>query len=780
MAIDNNNLEQIAVLGAGPMGAGIAAIFANAGVEVLLFDRRSDQGDPSALAKQALAGLLKSNPAALTHPRNIRRITALNITDDLARIADCEWIIEAVSERLEIKQQLYQQIETVRKPGCIVSSNTSTLPLSSLTDGMPESFTADFCICHFFNPPRYMRLLEVVKGADTRPEIISKINIVADYRLGKTVIECNDRPGFIANRLGIFWMYCALVEAIDLHIDIETADALLSKPCGVPKTGVFGLMDLVGLDLMPPIIASMCELLPETDPFVQLQRQLPLIDNMLQQGYTGRKGKGGFYRLDKSGPVPEKQVIDLHSGDYSPALRPKTPGAGGKPQQLRKLLSSNSKHAEYLWRVMAQTLSYATRLVGEVAGDITAIDTAMRLGYNWKYGPFELIDLLGTGWLAERLQTDGYGLAPILAATARRPFYQQLASDRRLHYLDVYAKYQPVERPGGVLLLADIKRRQKPLLSNASASLWNIGDGVVCFEFTSKMNSLDPDIMALLQQSIGLVSRDYKAMVIYNEGSNFSVGANLGLAMFTANIAAWQDIEAMVMAGQQTFKALKYAPFPVVSAPAGMALGGGCEILLHSDAIQAHMETYTGLVEAGVGLVPAWGGCKELLARWQAREDYPRGPMPAAMKAFEQISTANVAKSAEQAKSDGILRQTDKITMNRDRLLADAKTTALKLSEDYHPPEPAEFCLPGSSGKVAFSMAVEGYVRSGKATQHDKVVALQVANILSGGESCDPLQPLSEDDLLQLERQNFMAIIRHPDTLDRIEHMLLTSKPLRN
>lgn len=781
-----SNIKQVAVIGAGAMGAGIAAVIANAGVPVLLLDRvdehsQEKQPERSNIARNAVNRLLKSNPEALTHKRNIKLITPLNIDDHLHLISECDWIIEAVSENLALKQNLYKQIDAVRKPGSIVSSNTSTLPLHCLVQGLPESFAADFCISHFFNPPRYMRLLEIVAGK-ANPEAIQQLENFADLQLGKTVIHCKDSPGFIANRLGIFWIYCALVEAIDMGLSIEEADALLSKPCGIPKTGVFGLMDLVGIDLMPAIVGAMCQALPEHDPFVQLQRHIPLIDNMISQGYTGRKGKGGFYRLDRSQTPPAKEAICLNNGDYTPALRPKVPGADTRVHKLRHLLSREDKYGQYTWRVMAQTLSYAASLVGEVAEDITSIDAAMRLGYNWKYGPFELMDILGTGWLAEHLQTDGFSLPPILATTARRPLYNlQVYKEHseQLHFMDVYGRYQPLIRPDGVLLLADIKRHQQPLLKNSSASLWNIGDGVLCFEFTSKMNSLDPDIMALLQQSIAVVKRNHKALVIYNEGENFSVGANLGLAMFTANIAAWQDIEAMVMAGQQTFKALKYAPFPVVSAPSGLALGGGCEVLLHSDAIQAHIETYTGLVEVGVGLVPAWGGCKEMLSRWQQKPDYPQGPMPVPAKVFELISTAAVAKSAEQARSNQILRQHDQITMNRDRLLADAKATALQLAENYQPPESADFNLPGSSGKLAFEMAVNGFVRNGKATQHDKTVSLHVADIISGGDT-DVSKPLSEDDLLSLERQNFMSIIRHPDTLARIEHMLLTGKPLRN
>ena len=416
-------------------------------------------------------------------------------------------------------------------------------------------------------------------------------------------------------------------------------------------------------------------------------------------------------------------------------------------------------------------------LVPEAVGEITGIDEAMRLGYNWKQGPFELIDKVGASWLVKRLEAEGVAIPALLKAVGEQTFYR--VENGRRQYFGLDGAYHDILRPEGVVLLEDIKLTTKPLLKNASASLWDIGDGVVCLEFTSKSNSMDEQIMDLLQKTIKLVKQDHKALVIYNEGSNFSVGANLGLALFAANIAAWGEIEKLIFAGQSTYQMLKYAPFPVVSAPAGMALGGGCEILLHSDAVQAHAELYAGLVECGVGLIPGWGGCKEMLVRWKSASKMPKGPMPAPAKVFEMVSTATVSKSAAMAKDMLILRKEDGVTMNRYRLLADAKAKALALVENYAPPEQATINLPGAAGRVGMEMAVDGFRRRGLATKHDIVVAGGLADILSGGPA-DPIDVLSEGDILALEREAFMKLIRTPGTLARIEHTLETGKPLRN
>ena len=777
-----NAIKKVAVLGSGVMGAGIAAQVANAGVPVLLLDivpkdAKDSVEHRNAVAAGAVAKMLKTEPAPFMSERAARLITVGNLEDDLAKVAECDWIVEVIIERLDIKQDLYRKLDAVRRPGTPISSNTSTIPLASLVEGMPDAFKRDFLITHFFNPPRYMRLLEVVAGPQSDPALVAKVSQFADVAMGKSIVACKDSPGFIANRLGIYWMQCGILEAIDGGLTIEEADAVMGRPLGIPKTGIFGLLDLVGLDLGPHINASLAGLLPKTDAFHAVNRDVPLIGKMIKDGYTGRKGKGGFYRIDKSQGRKDKQAINLTSGEYIAVQAPEIAELKGAEKNLRGLMSSKSKVGRYAWNVMARVLSYAASLVPGAAEEIVAIDEAMRLGYNWKLGPFELIDRIGPAWLAKALAEDGIAVPEILAKVGEQTFYRIEDGKRQFFGLD--GAYHDLVRPEGVVLLEDIKLTAKPLLKNGSAALWDIGDGVACLEFTSKSNSLDDQIMALLHQSIKLVKEKMKALVIYNEGSNFTVGANLGLALFAANIAAWQQIEQTIAIGQDTLKAMKYAPFPVVSAPAGMALGGGCEILLHSDAVQAHAETYTGLVECGVGLVPGWGGCKEMLVRWQTNKKFPRGPMPAPVKVFEMVSTATVSKSAAQAKDMLILRDGDAITMNRYRLLADAKAKALSLVEGYKPPEPATLNLPGASGRVGMEGAVAGFHRRGIATNHDVTVAYGLAEVLSGGD-CDPIDALSEEDILRLERKSFIRLLKTPATLARIEHTLETGKPLRN
>jgi 3-hydroxyacyl-CoA dehydrogenase len=683
-------IAKAGVLGSGVMGGAIAAHFANAGVPVVLLDIVPDGAkDRNALANGAVQRMLKTSPAPFMHRRNARLIETGNFDDDLDKLSDCDWIVEAVLEDLAVKHDLYGRVDAVRRPGSIVTSNTSTIPLHKLVEGMPDTFAADFAITHFFNPPRYMRLLEIVAGAKTRPDAIEALSAFGDISLGKEVVACKDTPGFIANRIGIYWSVVATELAARAGLSVEEADSIVGRPMGIPKTGIFALMDLTGIDLAPHVVGSMLRLLPKDDAlsrFVEPNSALTkLITRMIADGYTGRKGKGGFYRLVREGGEKRKEAIDLATGEYRPAQKPVLESAKAGRKGLRALVEHPDKGGQYAWGVLSRVLAYTASLLPEIADDIVAVDEAMKAGYAWKYGPFEQIDQLGTAWFAERLAADGIAVPALIETAAGRPLYRE--EDGRRQYLTLAGDYADIAVPDDAWTLADKKRGQKPITANSSASLWDIGDGVACLEFHSKMNSLDNNSMAMVREAAKIDKRGFKALIIGNDGTNFSVGANVGLALFAANTAMWPLLAQNIKEGQDAYLALKYAPFPVVGAPAGMALGGGCEVLLHCAAIQACAETYIGLVEVGVGLIPGWGGTKETVLRNVANKRRPGGPMPPVANAFETIALAKVSKSAAEASDLLFLRAGDGITMNRRRVLADAKAKALSMVEGYAPPD---------------------------------------------------------------------------------------------
>ena len=791
---DPRAIRRVGVLGSGVMGAGIAAHVANAGVPVVLLDIVPAPGgttgaatDRNALAAGALARMQKTRPAPLMSSRAAKLITSGNLEDHLGLLADCDWIVEAVLERVDVKQDAYRRVDAVRKAGSIVSSNTSTIPLAKLLDGLPESFARDFLVTHFFNPPRYMRLLEVVAGPATRPDAVETVRAFADVRLGKSVVACKDTPAFIANRIGTFWIEVATREAIDLGLTVEEADAVAGKFMGFPKTGIFGLLDLVGIDLGPHIAASLLSTLPPDDAYREVHREEPLLAGMIERGLTGRKGKGGFYRIEGKGPSKSMQAIDLPTGEYRPTREArlgsleaaKAAGRGGAA--LRALVEHDDRGGQFAWRMLSQTLAYAASLVPAIADEIASVDEAMKTGYSWEMGPFELIDRLGPAYLAARLEREGRAIPPLLRAVGEGTFYR--VEQGRLQQLAPAGGYVAVRRPEGVLLLADVKRAAgAPVDRNASASYWDLGDGVLCLEFHTKMNSLDDGVVQMLSRAHELVDgQRYRALVVYNEATQFSVGANIGVVLYAANLAMWDVIAATIRDGQRVFRGIKHARFPVVAAPHGMALGGGCEVVLACAAVQAHAELYMGLVEVGVGVVPGWGGIRELLERWSTNPKRPGGPMPPVAKAFELISTAHVSTSAEEAREALFLRPTDGVTMNRDRLLADAKARALAMAAaGYQPPEEVPLRLPGRSGRAALEMAVDGFVQSGKATRHDVVVARRLAVAVTGGEDADVTIPMGEEALDELAAEAFLDLVKTEGTLARIEHMLATGKPLRN
>jgi 3-hydroxyacyl-CoA dehydrogenase len=774
-------IQKIAVLGSGVMGSQIAAQAANAGVPVLLLDIvPKDAKDRNQFAKAALEKMAKADPAPFMNAKAMKLVTPGNLEDDLAKLADVDWIVEAVLENPQVKSDLYKKIDAVRKTGSIVSSNTSTIPLHVLTGGQSEQFARDFLVTHFFNPPRYMRLMELVTGAQTRPDAIATVSDFIDRRMGKGIVPCKDSPGFIANRIGTFFMQAAINATFDLGLTVEEADAVCGKPMGIPKTGVFGLIDLVGLDLMPLIAKSFLATLPPDDTYRAIHREPALFAKMIADGYTGRKGKGGYYRLNTEGGGKVKEAIDLQTGAYRLASKDKIPTLDLAGKDLRALCAVDDKIGNMAWSVLSQTLSYAASLVPQIADDIVAVDNAMKWGYNWEYGPFELIDKLGTAWFTARLTATQLPVPEFLRIAGERPFYR--TQDGKLEYLTRDGVYQSVIRASGVLLLEDVQRASQPLLKNGSARLWDIGDGVACFEFRTKMNTIDPDLLTMLEQATKFLAdkpQQWRGMVIYNEGKVFSAGANLGLALFALNLALFPAVDKLIEQGQQAYRGIRFAPFPTVGAPSNLALGGGCEILLNCAAIQAHAETYTGLVEVGIGAVPGWGGCAQMLVRAFGNKKRFGGPIPPVAQVFETIATAKVSKSAAEAMEIGYLRPTDGITMNRDRLLYDAKQRVLELAKDYKAPEEVKFNLPGRTGRAALNLVIEGFRMMGKATPHDVVVSKALGNVLTGGEG-DHTGQVCEADILALERKEFARLVRLPATQARIEYMLNNGKPLRN
>ncbi|MFO0388637.1 MAG: 3-hydroxyacyl-CoA dehydrogenase NAD-binding domain-containing protein [Alphaproteobacteria bacterium] len=783
------NIKKVGVLGSGVMGSGIAAQVANSGTKVVLLDIvPKDAANRNQLTESAVEKQLKASPAGFVHKDRAKLITCGNLEDDLKLLADCDWIIEVVLEKLEVKHDVYKKIESVRKPDAVVSSNTSTIPLHELTKGFSDGFKKHFMITHFFNPPRYMRLLEVVQGACEKPAFDAICNF-ADVHLGKGVVHCKDTPGFIANRIGVYWLMQGLTEAIRLGITVEQADAVMGKPVGIPKTGVFGLFDLIGIDLMPLIAREMKATLPASDAFNTAYQEPALVTKMIADGYTGRKGKGGFYRVNKVDDKKIKEVINLQTGEYyTQPKKVELASIEAAKSGMAALMSHKDIGGQYARSVLLGTLHYAASLVPEISDHIADIDDAMKMGYNWKYGPFEMIDRLGVDWFADQLKADGKSVPAIIEKARGKKLYGAEAGRRQA--FTIGGQYEAIIPPSGSLMVSDIKLTTKPVAKNASASLWDLGDGIACLELTSKMNSVDPDILSMIEQSIGTVKQNFKGLVVGNDADNFSVGANLGFVLMAANIAAWGQIGEVIRAGQHAVMALKYAPFPVVASLTGRALGGGCEIVLHSNAVQAHIESYAGLVEVGVGLIPAWGGCKEMLIRQLGENKGSSGgmignlmatggAMPAITKVFEAIATAKVCMSAEEARDMKIIRETDGITMNRVRVLADAKARCLEMAKDYKTPEQSVLHLPGKSAKVAMNMAVDGFKAAGKATPHDVVVCKHLAVVLSGGDT-DMSEPLTEQQLLDLEFESFMELVKHKDSLARIEHILTTGKPLRN
>ena len=774
-----SKINKVGVIGAGTMGSGIASHVANAGVPVVLLDivpaRASSRNQVTEIA---LEKLRKSNPPAFMNPTNAGLITIGNTEDDLELLNDVDWIAEAIVERLEIKQALYERLESVRKSGSYVSSNTSTIPLSLLTEKMSDDLKRHFCITHFFNPVRYMRLLELVGGPDTDAQVLEELGHFCDVDLGKGVVPCNDTPGFLGNRVGVYALQVGITTAAKLGLSVEEADSLMGRPMGIPKTGVFGLYDLIGLDLMLDVVKSLATILPAEDRFHQVAGGLGLINQMVSEGRTGNKGGAGFYKQVTEGDSVVRHAVELDSGAYRQAVRPGLRAAeAGETEGLRPLVESNDQYSQFAWEVLSKTLSYAAELVPQTSSTITPIDEAMKLGYGWLRGPFEMIDELGVDYFADRLSASGISVPEIVRIARGRSFYR--ATGGRVEALGIDGEYAPVTRAPGAARLSDTTAVSEPLLTNTAASYWDLGDGVGCVEFHSKANALSPTSMALVEQAVDHASANMKALLIYNDAPHFSVGFNLDFALDAAKRAAWQELDSALYDFQQSCLALKYAPIPVVAAPAGMALGGGYEVLVHCDALQAHGNSVLGLVETLVGLVPSGGGCKELLYRWTSDATDAASAVSGAIRAFELIGMGKTGSSPIDSERHRFFLPRDRMSMNRDRLLPEAKALALELSDGYTPPQAPTFLGLGARGRDGMNEFLQGLKTRGITTPHDHTVGAALMEVLCGGDAAEN-ETVSELDVCTLERQSFISLAKTARTVARIEHILSTGRPLRN
>jgi 3-hydroxyacyl-CoA dehydrogenase len=804
-------IHRVAVLGAGTMGARIAAHIANAGVPCYLFDIVPPDADGPARNQIASAGLeaaRKSKPAAFFEPSLAGLVTLGNFEDDLKKLADVDWIIEAVVENLDIKRALLKKIEAVRKPGTIITTNTSGLPVAKIAEGFSDEFRRFWFGTHFFNPPRYMRLLELIPTPQSDPAAMDAIANFGDVHLGKGVVRAKDTPNFIGNRIGTFSVLNVMRLMQDMDLSIEDVDALTGTALGWPKSATFRTIDLVGLDILSHVVSNMSSDVRDE------RSELGLPDffkQMLQRKWLGDKTKGGFYKKAKAndGKEDERLGLDWKTLDYRPRQKAKFPALEMAKNveetgaRVRMLLGMDGvgpqkgdKAGQFLWTALSELWTYSANRVPEISDTIVEIDRAMKLGFNWELGPFELWDAAGLEVTVTRMKKESKPVAANaekLLASGKRSWYRDDSNtvSGRTHFDLGSSEYQPVQVPPGVWRVEVAKKSRGEVKKNSGASLVDLGDGVGCIEFHSKMNSLGADIIQLVTQSLksGGPGDNFDAFVITNDAQNFSVGANLMLLLMAVQEEEWDDVDLVIRQFQNMTHAIKFSQKPVVVAPFGLTLGGGTEMSLHAAARQPHAELYTGLVEVGVGLLPGGGGCKEMLLRAidsaaAIRKD-GRGDsvelMEAMKKTFETIATAKVATSAYEARGLGFLSDADRITMNRERVLSDAKARALELAQTgYQPPAPrTDIPSPGESILAALKMGVH-LMRQGEfISDHEVKIGTKVAEVLCGG-NLTPGTPVSEQYILDLEREAFKSLCGERKTQERIQYTLKTGKTLRN
>ena len=738
-------INNVVVIGSGTMGSGIAAQLCNANIPVTLLDLKTE------ISQKAKERIEKSRPPLLIDKSKIDGINVGNIADNFNLVAEADWIVEAVVERIDIKHDIYEKIFKKRKKDSIVSSNTSSIPISVLSEKLSEEDKKDFCITHFFNPVRYMDLLEIVKNEKSDLEKIKHLKNFCEVDLGKGAIICNDTPGFLGNRIGVYAMQVAMTEAFKLKLSIEEADAIFGRPMGIPKTGVFGLYDLIGIDLMADVLKSFIKELPKSDEFQEVAKEIPLVKKLIETGYTGRKGKGGFYRMNKVDNKKILEAINLETGEYHPTQKI---NIKSEKVDLKALINRDDKYGEYAWSVISKIINYASSLVPGITDEFNDIDEAMRLGFNWSKGPFEMLEEIGVANFFDKFKNyEG------------NKFLENLSKTKNEKFHGVRQKYTDIET------LGKVKKTATSIDGNSSASIYRFNDFNIV-EFTTKANALDYDSMDALKKATD------KPLIIINESMQFSAGVNLTYTMNFADKGDHKSIEKFVKYFQDTCKELKYSKYPVVSAPSGLTLGGGFEVLVQSNFVASHTNIVVGLVETMVGLVPAGGGCKEMLWRWSQTDEAKKDPDFAPLKVFDIIGYGKTATSPVEAEPLKYLLPENKKIMSRNSLLQVSRSI-LQDNKDFVPPVEVNFNLSGKPLKDKMVKLLEKLYNEKIILDHGMTVGTELANVLSGGDTSID-KTLSEDDLYKLELDAFMRLIETKQTQQRIKHTLSTGKPLVN
>lgn len=799
-------VSKAAVLGAGTMGAGIAAHLANAGIPTLLLDIAPSELTPdeerkgltlespevrNRIVNSLFEAAKKLKPAPFMLADNAKLIKLGNFTDDLAKIKDCDVVIEAVVENLEIKHKLFAEVEKHRKSDGVIATNTSGIPIDAIAEPFSEDFKQHFVGVHFFNPPRYMKLVEVIPGKHTSGEIACKISGFLDQRLGKGVVPAKDRPNFIANRIGTFGMMATVHEMIAMGFTPTEVDQMTGKAIGHASSATFRTSDLVGLDVLAHVNKNLYPAVPD-DEDRDMFKIPQVIETMLEKKILGDKTKGGFFK--KSTDAEGKRQIlelDLNTFEYKPQEKSKFKSLDraktieDKAERINSLVWGDDKVADFLWKTMSRTFRYAANRIPEIADTIVEVDNAIKWGFGWEIGVFESWDAVGLQQSVDRMHKEGQpipaNISKMLANGAER-FYRN-ENGNHFYYDLIGGEYKPMPERPGVTVLKSVKERTGVIKQNPGASLIDLGDGVACLEFHSKMNSIGGDTIQMMNAAIDEVDKNFVGLVVGNQGGNFSAGANIMMLLLAAQEEEWDDINMIVASLQRTVMRLRYSPKPVVTAPYGMTLGGGCEIAIHGNRVRAAAETYVGLVEVGVGLIPAGGGTKEMTMRaMDAAQKAPNAdPLEFLKKTFEMIGMGKVATSAQEAKAWGFLRDVDSISMNGDRLIADAKQEVLNLAASgfVAPVVREDIYVMGESGLAAMKIALHMMKQGGFISEHDELIGKKLANIMSGG-AINHSAYVSEQYLLDLEREAFISLCGERKTQDRIAAMLKTGKPLRN